>query len=247
VSIATAPIDAATVVVARDTDNGVEVLMLRRNSKIYFGGMWVFPGGRVDPADREDETQVFVCDDSDGRGFLAAAVREAQEEAGIDLSDSVLHHFAHWLPPAIRPKRFSTQFFLTTAPANLDVAIDHGEITEHHWMTPADALRRRAIGEIEMVTPTFCTLNWLKKFRTVSDACSAVKNPECFHTHIKQVDGSDPGIVAFYSGDVSYDSLDLEAPGARRRCYMLQSAWWWEEHDGDGSNLSLEGPDIVTS
>ena len=32
------PIDAATVVVARDTDSGIEVLMLRRNSRIYFGG-----------------------------------------------------------------------------------------------------------------------------------------------------------------------------------------------------------------
>ena len=48
-SDASEPIDAATVVVARDSADGVEVLMLRRNSKIYFGGMWVFPGGRVDP------------------------------------------------------------------------------------------------------------------------------------------------------------------------------------------------------
>ena len=63
--------------------------------------------------------------------------------------------------PAVRPKRFSTQFFLAKAPDNLDVAIDHGEITEHHWMTPAEALLRRSAGEIEMVTPTFCTLNWL--------------------------------------------------------------------------------------
>ncbi|HAF68589.1 MAG TPA: NUDIX hydrolase, partial [Acidimicrobiaceae bacterium] len=45
------PIDAATVVVARDTSNGIEVLMLRRNSKIYFGGMWVFPGGKIDETD----------------------------------------------------------------------------------------------------------------------------------------------------------------------------------------------------
>ena len=39
-SDASEPIDAATVVVARDSADGVEVLMLRRNSKIYFGGMW---------------------------------------------------------------------------------------------------------------------------------------------------------------------------------------------------------------
>lgn len=226
-------IDAATVVVARDRNNEIEVLMLRRNSKIYFGGMWVFPGGKVDPVDRTDSRKVRVCDSGDGLGFHAAAIREAREEAGIDLSDCELHHFAHWLPPAIRPKRFSTQFFLAKAPYQTDVSIDHGEITEHHWMTPSEALQLRSNGEIEIVTPTFCTLNWLQSFTRVDDACSSIQEPECFHTHIKEVGGRDPGMVAFYAGDVSYDSLDLTAPGPRRRCYMLKSKWWWEEHSGD--------------
>ena len=227
------PIDAATVVVARDSTEGLEVLMLRRNSKIYFGGMWVFPGGKVDPADRADSTAVAVCDEGDGRGFHAAAIREAQEEAGIDLSGTELHHFAHWLPPAVRPKRFSTQFFLAAAPEGLDISIDHGEITDHHWMTPTEALQRRSDGEIEMVTPTFCTLDWLRGFSSVLEACSAVRQPKCFHTHIKEVEGADPGMVAFYAGDVSYESLDLDAKVPRRRCYMLKSSWWWEENSGN--------------
>ena len=46
-----APIPAATVVLLRDGDDGPEVLMLRKNSKITFGGMWVFPGGKIDPED----------------------------------------------------------------------------------------------------------------------------------------------------------------------------------------------------
>ena len=40
--------DAATVVLLRDGAGGLETLLLRRNSRIAFGGMWVFPGGRVD-------------------------------------------------------------------------------------------------------------------------------------------------------------------------------------------------------
>ena len=39
------PIPAATVVLLRDADDGIEVLMLKKNSKITVGGMWVFPGG----------------------------------------------------------------------------------------------------------------------------------------------------------------------------------------------------------
>jgi 8-oxo-dGTP pyrophosphatase MutT (NUDIX family) len=43
------PTPAATLTLLRDGPGGVEVLMLRKNSEIRFGGMWVFPGGRVDP------------------------------------------------------------------------------------------------------------------------------------------------------------------------------------------------------
>jgi 8-oxo-dGTP pyrophosphatase MutT (NUDIX family) len=43
---------AATVVLLRDGDDGLETLMLRKNSRLAFGGMWVFPGGRIDDGDR---------------------------------------------------------------------------------------------------------------------------------------------------------------------------------------------------
>ncbi|MEM7404446.1 MAG: NUDIX domain-containing protein [Pseudomonadota bacterium] len=219
------PIDAATVVVGRDTENGIEVLMLRKNSKIHFGGMWVFPGGRVDAEDREGGDGI--------EAFRTAAVREAEEEAGIRLDSSTLVHLSHWMPPPIRPVRFSTHFFLCAAPEGLsEVAIDHGEITEHAWVAPADALTRRHAGEIEIVTPTFVTLDWLRRFEQIGDALGGIRGAFEFHTHILQTDA---GNIAFYAGDVAYDSLDPEAPGPRRRANMLNSGWWWEEHDGQGN------------
>ena len=42
------PAHAATVIVARDSPEGMAVLMTRRASQSAFGGMWVFPGGKVD-------------------------------------------------------------------------------------------------------------------------------------------------------------------------------------------------------
>ena len=45
----TPPVLAATVILLRDAADGLETLMLRRNSKISFGGMWVFPGGHSIP------------------------------------------------------------------------------------------------------------------------------------------------------------------------------------------------------
>lgn len=220
------PIDAATVVVCRDTADGIEVLMLRKNSKIHFGGMWVFPGGRVDDDDHASAPDRL-------EGFRRAAIREAEEEAGIDLSDCELVYFSHWMPPPIRPTRFSTHFFLARAPeAIADVDIDGSEIVEHQWMTPTKALASRHAGEIEMVTPTFVTLDWLRRFKVVADALADISEPVPYHTHITS---TPEGNVAFYAGDVAYDNLDLTQPGPRRRANMFAGGWWWEEHDGQGN------------
>ena len=45
--------DAATVMVVRDGAGGLEVFMLRRTlDAVFAGGLYVFPGGAVDDADR---------------------------------------------------------------------------------------------------------------------------------------------------------------------------------------------------
>ena len=124
-------IDAATVVVVRDRPeaNGgthMEVLMYARAPKCTLAA-WVFPGGRVDDEERSRS------DEAEIEGFKRAAVREAQEEAAIDLSDAALVHFSHWLPPPIRPKRFSNTFLAKVEAVDFDIQVDGGEITDHQW------------------------------------------------------------------------------------------------------------------
>ena len=64
---------AATVMLLRDVPAGLEVFMLRRTiSAAFAGGMYVFPGGRVDEADGEGDA-----------AYAMAAVRECFEEAGV--------------------------------------------------------------------------------------------------------------------------------------------------------------------
>src|SRR5439155_4384645 len=110
---------AATVVLARDGPEGLEVLMLKRASRTAFGGMWVFPGGQVDPGDLTAEG----VDDVVGAA-RRAAVREAEEEAGLHLSAEQLVPLAHWTPPPQAPRRFNTWFFLAPAPPHADVLVD---------------------------------------------------------------------------------------------------------------------------
>lgn len=215
-------VDAATVVLVRDGSAGLETLMLRRSSKLAFaGGMWVFPGGRVDPGDREGPA------DDEFASFRRAAVREASEEAGLRVDPSTLVAFAHWTPPPITPKRFLTWFFLAPAPAGADVSVDAGEIRDHAWMRPEDALRRRDAGEIELAPPTWVTLHGLARHGDVADALAAAggRAPERFETRVALLD---EGTVALWSGDAGYESGDARTPGPRHRLWMSATGWRYE-------------------
>ncbi len=217
-----APVPAATVILLRDGAEGLETLMLRRNSKLAFvGGMWVFPGGRVDPEDREG----LAPDDEVGHARLAA-VREAREEAGIEVDEASLVTLSHWTPPPITPKRFLTWFFLAPAPA-AEVVIDEGEIHDHQWMRPEDALRRRDAQEIELAPPTWVTLHELAQRATVGDALAAAgaREPERFETHIGI---SSSGPVALWFGDAGFEDSDADKPGPRHRLRMKDDQWSYE-------------------
>ena len=209
-------VPAATVVLVRDGREGLETLMLRRNARGMFGGMWVFPGGRVDPEDGEDE-----------EGARRAAVREAMEEASLVVDPSALVPFAHWTPPPIAPKRFATWFFLAPAPSGV-VAVDGSEIHEHLWVTPANAMSQRDAGQIELAPPTFVTLHRLSQFADVASALAdaSVGPVEFFTTKVMRAASGEP--VAVWHGDVAYEGDDLDAAGARHRLAMVRDAWAYE-------------------
>ncbi|MGH0028459.1 MAG: NUDIX hydrolase [Myxococcota bacterium] len=221
----TPPVAAATVVVLRDTRDGLETLMLRRNSKIAFGGMWVFPGGRVDAGDAAG-----LADDDELAIARVAAVREAEEEAGLALAADALVPFSHWTPPPITPKRFLTWFFLAPAPAG-EIRIDDGEIREHSWLSPRRALEKRDAGEIELAPPTFVTLHALARANDVADALARADaaEPERFETHIAVTDG---GPTALWRGDAGWEATDAARPGPRHRLVMGGAGWRYERSDG---------------
>ena len=93
------PVPAATVTLLRDTPRGVEVLMLQRNFQSGFmPGMFLFPGGALDPGDKEAAvlSRCPGIDDksasaalglpSGGLAYWTAAIRESFEEAGVLLA-----------------------------------------------------------------------------------------------------------------------------------------------------------------
>ena len=217
---------AATVVLVRDGASGVEALLLRRHSDLAFhGGAWVFPGGRIDDEDYRDGGG----DDDHERAALVAACREAQEEAGLALDGSELVPFAHWTTPIGPPRRFATWFFIASADAAAEIATDGGEITDHRWFSPRDALAARAAGEIELPPPTFVSLTWLDGAPSAGAAVDAARARAQvpFEPRLHRLDD---GMVHLYAGDVAYDDIALldAADGGRHRLWTGPTGWRYE-------------------
>ena len=211
---------AATVVLLRDTDDGPEVLMLRKNSKIAFGGMWVFPGGRIDPED-------YPADGDKDKAARNAAAREAAEEAGVTLDPAAFIWFAHWTPPPSTPVRFATWFFLARA-GDEAIDIDGGEIEDHRWIRPADALEKHAEGEIDLVPPTWVTLHHLSLYQPVSALLKELdsRDPRFYETRaVKRADGVR---VALWAGDAGYEDWDADREGPRHRLVMPEHGFTFE-------------------
>ena len=254
----TPAIAAATVVVLRDGPAGVESLMLRRNSRIAFGGMWVFPGGRIE---REDHRSAGNPVDL-VTAARNAAVREAREETALRLNPETLVQFSYWIAPPIAPKRFATWFFASPEPAG-DVAIDESEIIRHEWMTPAEAKRHHNEGAIELAPPTWVTLHTLDTLssKTSPDEAGSVStgdiahrghtteiNPQAMparpraadvltrlsrrrHRHYETRIGLSPeGPVSMWHGDAGYNTGDPTVPGPRHRLEMSAGCYRFQDH-----------------
>ena len=174
----TPPRPAATSIVVRDGDDGLEVLLVQRNpAQRFMGGAWVFPGGAVH--------------DDDG-GHAGAALRELQEEAGIDLGNvDTLVPYSRWITPKEVRTRFDTVFFLAAAPPDAEARIDGSECVDARWIRPADALAASERDELMLVFPTIKTLEGLVELESVEQALESARarNVEAILPKVVIVDG----------------------------------------------------------
>ena len=179
------PIPAATLVVVRDRPGGPpELLMVERAAGMAFaGGALVFPGGRIDEADRAG------AGEHTDRAARIAAIRETIEETAIpvallplptadealamqsalvadqpfdelletafELKLEALTPLARWLPNFHVTRRFDTLFFIARAPpGDWQPNVIPGECSGGYWITAADALERERSGAVRLIFPT---------------------------------------------------------------------------------------------
>ena len=140
------PRQAATLLLLRDGADGLEVLMTARHEEAGFAaGALVFPGGKVDAADR---TLAGCCAAAAGldEGVLVlriAAIRETFEECGILLARAAGALLTADLLAALlrRHGEPAAAFAALVAAAGLELATDQ-LVPYAHWITPVDRPKR---------------------------------------------------------------------------------------------------------
>jgi 8-oxo-dGTP pyrophosphatase MutT (NUDIX family) len=151
--------NAATLLLVRDAASGLEVFMVERPGAADFGGMHVFPGGKVDDADAAAAASCVALTDSlaserlgiaqGGIAFWIAAIRESFEEAGvllgyrnrrlIDLSEAATRdRFADYRDAVHRGE---LSFVDLCRREQLALATDRVHYFSH-WITPLGPPRR---------------------------------------------------------------------------------------------------------
>jgi 8-oxo-dGTP pyrophosphatase MutT (NUDIX family) len=156
---------AASIIVLRNSPDGPEVLLVKRNPKQRFmGGAWVFPGGAVHGEDAD---------------HAAAAIRELQEEAGIELPpEADVVPWSRWITPEEVKVRFDTWFFVAEAPPAAEATVDGSECVDSRWLRPAAALEAFARDELMLVFPTIKHLEALAQAESVADALHKARTRE---------------------------------------------------------------------
>jgi 8-oxo-dGTP pyrophosphatase MutT (NUDIX family) len=187
--------------------------MLHRTSKVHFGGMWVFPGGRIDPEDYPESNDVNIA-------AQHAAVRETLEETGITIGGDAFAWFAHWTPPAGTPRRYATWFFASILETDQVIAVDGFEIQNHEWIQPAEALARHAAGEIDLAPPTWITLHQLALHEPAAALWQVLKDQpvRVYETRIRK-DKADRRI-ALWAEDAAYAGGEVDQSGPRHRLVL---------------------------
>jgi 8-oxo-dGTP pyrophosphatase MutT (NUDIX family) len=224
---------ASTVVLLREGAAGPETLLLKRNKALAFaGGLWVFPGGALDPADLE-----AAGGDLERASTLAAA-REAGEECGQSPLPEDMALLSHWTTPLAEKRRFATWFYIAAVRDDNEAVVDGSEILDARWIGPGDALAAHRRGELGMLPPTYVTLAALSRGASVADLLRRVRRREAPRI-LPVLTREDDTVCVLLPGDAGFVSGDPTRPGPRHRARLRERHWQYQYQGVAPSTPSL--------
>lgn len=129
-------------------------------------------------------------------------------EHGIELDASRIEEVARFITPVGPPRRFDARFFIARAPEGQVASHDDGEIVNHRWIRPADALDAWRAGEMDMMTPTVRMIACLERYASADDVLAAAAS----RLDYKRVRVEDPQgeYRILLPGEPGYETAELE-------------------------------------
>jgi 8-oxo-dGTP pyrophosphatase MutT (NUDIX family) len=177
---------AASIILGRDADRGLEVLVVERGaSSRFLPGYVAFPGGSVDAEDAALAHRWFGDPEQAGR---AGVVRELIEECGLVLTATglipgtssapldadpplaeQLPEIAHWVAPEDVPVRFDARYYAAAPAGDADPTPDLTETSAAWWASPVDLLQEWEEERKLLYWPTYFTMRALATCGKTSD------------------------------------------------------------------------------
>ena len=116
---------------------------------------------------------------------------------------------AHWITPAIEPKRFDTRFFLAKVNAKQLASHDGFELTESFWIKPKDALVKFKEGKMNMILPTISNIEQLAEFSSAFEAFNYFKGlgNNAIKSILPKFVKQDGKWVGFLPGEEGYENV----------------------------------------
>jgi len=146
-----------------------------------------------------------------------ASFAELLASEGLVLDAGRLRPFGRWITPSPAPRRYDTWFFVAPAPAGHAYAHDANETVASEWMRPTDALARAGRQEIELIYPTFRSLQALARFHDTASLFAAVDRAWQEPTTALRVMKPDQGWQVRLTGDDDDSEVDALAHSTTHR------------------------------
>lgn len=90
-------------------------------------------------------------------------------QMNVKMAFDSMHYFAHWITPVVRPKRWTTRFFICELPEGQSACHDGTETTDSRWISANDALEESRAGNLEIPYPTRKTLTSLRDLGCIAE------------------------------------------------------------------------------
>ena len=233
-------------VILLDPDRGQEepfgiFLLVRGQASKFMPGRYVFPGGKLEPRDGEDddagrricalrelfeEAGVLLAKGPDPGPDKAGAARESLQrgesdltsalgELGLEPDPGVLTPHARWITPKLRPKRFDTTFYLALMPNGQKASSDFLETSGGVWLGPEAAVAANQAGKVSLAPPQVRMIGELAAFGSLEELFAASERADLSPIMpVLRAKGDARVIYLPWDPDYANDDADPDKPGA---------------------------------